>query len=209
MHSRISGVTDHYAFDDRHALGIARAHRRQPEPRQGMCRSPSSRRASRSIRPEEIYGVIPTDVRRPYDVREIIARIVDGSELDEFKQLYGATLVCGFAHIWGYPVGIVANNGILFSESALKGAHFIELCAQRGIPLVFLQNITGFMVGRKYENAGIAKDGAKMVTAVATARGAEIHRDHRRQFRRRQLRHVRPRLRARASCGCGRTRGSR
>ena len=118
---------------------------------------------------EEIYGVIPTDVRRPYDVREVIARIVDGSELDEFKQLYGATLVCGFARIWGYPVGIVANNGILFSESALKGAHFIELCAQRGIPLVFLQNITGFMVGRKYENAGIAKDGAKMVTAVATA----------------------------------------
>ena len=108
-------------------------------------------------------------MRRPYDVREVIARIVDGSELDEFKQLYGATLVCGFARIWGYPVGIVANNGILFSESALKGAHFIELCAQRGIPLVFLQNITGFMVGRKYENAGIAKDGAKMVTAVATA----------------------------------------
>ena len=118
---------------------------------------------------EEIYGVIPTDMRRPYDVREVIARIVDGSELDEFKQLYGATLVCGFARIWGYPVGILANNGILFSESALKGAHFIELCAQRGIPLVFLQNITGFMVGRKYENAGIAKDGAKMVTAVATA----------------------------------------
>ena len=108
-------------------------------------------------------------MRRPYDVREIIARIVDGSELDEFKPLYGPTLVCGFAHIWGYPVGIVANNGILFSESALKAAHFIELCAQRGIPLVFLQNITGFMVGRKYENAGIAKDGAKMVTAVATA----------------------------------------
>ncbi len=118
---------------------------------------------------DEIYGVIPDDVRRPYEVREIIARIVDGSELDEFKQLYGTTLVCGFARIWGYPVGIVANNGILFSESALKGAHFIELCTQRGVPLVFLQNITGFMVGRKYENAGIAKDGAKMVTAVATA----------------------------------------
>ena len=108
-------------------------------------------------------------MRRPYDARDIIARIVDGSELDEFKQLYGATLVCGFARIWGYPVGILANNGILFSESALKGAHFIELCAQRGIPLVFLQNITGFMVGKKYENQGIAKDGAKMVTAVATA----------------------------------------
>jgi 3-methylcrotonyl-CoA carboxylase beta subunit len=118
---------------------------------------------------EELYGVVPADVRRPYDVREIIARIVDGSELDEFKQLYAQTLVCGFARIWGYPVGILANNGILFSESALKGAHFIELCTQRGIPLVFLQNITGFMVGRKYENAGIAKDGAKMVTAVATA----------------------------------------
>src|SRR6478609_3278715 len=118
---------------------------------------------------EEVYGVIPTDVRRPYDVREIIARIVDGSELDEFKQLYGETLVCGFAHICGYPVGILANNGILFSESALTGAHIIELCAQRGIPLVFLQNITGFMVGKKYENQGIAKDGAKMVTAVATA----------------------------------------
>src|SRR5439155_1166766 len=107
--------------------------------------------------------------RRPYEVREIIARLVDGSELDEFKRLYGQTLVCGFARIWGYPVGILANNGILFSESALKGAHFIELCAQRGMPLVFLQNITGFMVGKKYENAGIAKDGAKMVTAVATA----------------------------------------
>ena len=118
---------------------------------------------------EEIYGVIPADTRKPYDVREVIARIVDGSEFDEFKQLYGPTLVCGFARIWGYPVGILANNGILFSESALKGAHFIELCAQRGIPLVFLQNITGFMVGRKYEAGGIAKDGAKMVTAVATA----------------------------------------
>ena len=118
---------------------------------------------------EEFYGVIPPDTRQPYDVREIIARIVDGSEFDEFKRLYGQTLVCGFARIWGYPVGILANNGILFSESALKGAHFIELCAQRGIPLVFLQNITGFMVGRKYEAGGIAKDGAKMVTAVATA----------------------------------------
>src|SRR5947209_1218025 len=118
---------------------------------------------------EEIYGIIPPDTRRPYDVREVIARLVDGSELDEFKRLYGQTLVCGFARIWGYPIGILANNGILFSESALKAAHFIELCAQRGIPLVFLQNITGFMVGRKYEAGGIAKDGAKMVTAVATA----------------------------------------
>ena len=118
---------------------------------------------------EELYGIIPPDTRQPYDVREIIARLVDGSEFDEFKRLYGPTLVCGFARIWGYPVGILANNGILFSESALKAAHFIELCAQRGIPLVFLQNITGFMVGRKYEAGGIAKDGAKMVTAVATA----------------------------------------
>jgi 3-methylcrotonyl-CoA carboxylase beta subunit len=168
VHSRISGVTDHYAFDDRHALGIAR------------CIVGNLNRAKSvqvEIKPpceplypaEEIYGVIPPDTRRPYEVREVIARIVDGSELDEFKRLYGQTLVCGFARIWGYPVGILANNGILFSESALKGAHFIELCAQRGIPLVFLQNITGFMVGRKYESGGIAKDGAKMVTAVATA----------------------------------------
>jgi 3-methylcrotonyl-CoA carboxylase beta subunit len=120
--------------------------------------------------PSELYGVIPADVRKPYDVREVVARIVDGSELDEFKQLYGTTLVCGFARVWGYPVGIVANNGILFSESAMKGTHFIELCCQRGIPLVFLQNITGFMVGSRYEAGGIAKDGAKMVTAVACAR---------------------------------------
>jgi 3-methylcrotonyl-CoA carboxylase beta subunit len=119
--------------------------------------------------PREIYGVVPTDTKKPYDVREIIARIVDGSEFDEFKAQYGTTLVTGFARIFGYPVGIIANNGILFSESALKGAHFIELCAQRGIPLVFLQNITGFMIGRKYESGGIAKDGAKLVTAVATA----------------------------------------
>jgi 3-methylcrotonyl-CoA carboxylase beta subunit len=168
VHTRISGVADHLAADDRHALGIAR------RIVGNLNRSKASALDLKAPRepdysPEEIYGVIPTDVRRPYDVREIIARIVDGSELDEFKTRYGATLVCGFAHIWGYPVGILANNGILFSESALKGAHFIELCTQRGIPLLFLQNITGFMVGRKYENAGIAKDGAKMVTAVATA----------------------------------------
>src|ERR1700736_5309795 len=168
VHSRISGVTDHYALDDRHALGIARrivgnlnsvkqVSLALAEPKEPLYPA------------EDIYGIIPNDVRRPYEVRDIIARIADGSELDEFKQLYGATLVCGFARIWGYPVGILANNGILFSESALKGAHFIELCTQRGIPLVFLQNITGFMVGKKYENSGIAKDGAKMVTAVATA----------------------------------------
>jgi hypothetical protein len=119
---------------------------------------------------EELYGVIPTDAKKPFDVREIIARIVDGSDFDEFKARYGTTIVCGFARLWGYPLGIVANNGILFSESSLKAAHFIELCAQRGIPLLFLQNITGFMVGRKYENGGIARDGAKMVTAVACAR---------------------------------------
>jgi len=168
VHSRISGVTDHYAENDPHALGIARrivaslnAVKRPPvELRQPMAPHHAA---------EELYGVVPADRRTPFDVREVIARIVDGSELDEFKRLYGPTLVCGFAHVWGYPVGIVANNGILFSESAQKGAHFIELCAQRGIPLVFLQNITGFMVGRKYEAGGIAKDGAKMVTAVATA----------------------------------------
>ena len=168
VHSRVSGVTDHYALDDRHALGIAR---RIVGNLNGGKRVPLEVQPPREpIYPaDEIYGVVPTDTRRPYEVREVIARIVDGSELDEFKRLYGQTLVCGFARIWGYPVGILANNGILFSESALKAAHFIELCAQRGIPLVFLQNITGFMVGRKYEAGGIAKDGAKMVTAVATA----------------------------------------
>jgi 3-methylcrotonyl-CoA carboxylase beta subunit len=168
VHSRVSGVTDHYAQNDRHALGIARRIvgnlNRVKQPGVALREPVEPRYAA-----EEIYGVVPADARKPYDVREIIARIVDGSEFDEFKQLYGPTLITGFAHIWGYPVGIVANNGILFSESAQKGAHFIELCAQRGIPLVFLQNITGFMVGRKYEAGGIAKDGAKMVTAVATA----------------------------------------
>jgi 3-methylcrotonyl-CoA carboxylase beta subunit len=168
VHSRTSGVTDHYALDDRHALGIARRivgnlNQRKSLPLQ-------TEPPHEPLYPaEDIYGIIPPDTRRPYEVREVIARLVDGSELDEFKQLYGQTLVCGFARIWGYPVGILANNGILFSESALKAAHFIELCAQRAIPLVFLQNITGFMVGRKYEAGGIAKDGAKMVTAVATA----------------------------------------
>src|SRR5271155_106487 len=168
VHTRISGVVDHYALDDHHALGIAR--RIVGNLNYGKSIPVEVAPPREPLYPaEEIYGIIPTDTRRPYEVREIIARIVDGSELDEFKRLYGQTLVCGFARIWGYPVGILANNGILFSESALKGAHFIELCAQRGIPLVFLQNITGFMVGRKYEAGGIAKDGAKMVTAVATA----------------------------------------
>ena len=169
VHSRTSGVTDHMAADDHHALAIARravANLNRPKgqaPEVATPREPA-------YDPEEIYGIVPADLRKPYDVREVIARLVDGSEFDEFKLNYGTTLVCGFARIWGYPVGIVANNGILFSESALKGAHFIELCAQRGIPLIFLQNISGFMVGRKYEAGGIAKDGAKMVTAVATAK---------------------------------------
>jgi 3-methylcrotonyl-CoA carboxylase beta subunit len=168
VHSRVSGVTDHYAENDAHALGIARrivaSLNTVKHPGLAM-RTPVPPRFAA----EELYAAIPTDRRKPFDVREVIARLVDGSEFDEFKRLYGPTLVTGFAHVWGYPVGIVANNGILFSESAQKGAHFIELCAQRGIPLVFLQNIAGFMVGRKYEAGGIAKDGAKMVTAVATA----------------------------------------
>src|SRR5438445_7988211 len=169
VHSRQSGVTDHYAQNDAHAIGIAR--------RIVGTLKPSTRPNLNMHTPrdplfaaEEIYGVVPVDGRKPFDVRDIIARIVDGSEFDEFKKLYGTTLVCGFAQVWGFPVGIIANNGILFSESSLKGAHFIELCCQRGIPLVFLQNITGFMVGKKYESGGIAKDGAKMVTAVSCAR---------------------------------------
>lgn len=169
VHCRISGVTDHYAANDGHALELARrivANLNRVKRPELALREP----AEPLYNPAELYGIIPTDTRKPYDVREVIARIVDGSEFDEFKQLYGTTLVCGFAHIFGYPVGIVANNGILFSESALKGAHFIELCSQRGIPLIFLQNITGFMVGSKYESGGIAKDGAKMVTAVACAK---------------------------------------
>jgi 3-methylcrotonyl-CoA carboxylase beta subunit len=169
VHCRTSGVTDHYALNDGHALELARRAvadlNRVKRPELDL-REP----AEPLYDPAELYGLIPTDTRKPYDVREVIARLVDGSAFDEFKQYYGTTLVCGFAHIFGYPVGIVANNGILFSESALKGAHFIELCSQRGIPLIFLQNITGFMVGSKYEAGGIAKDGAKMVTAVACAR---------------------------------------
>jgi len=169
VHSRQSGVTDHYARDDRHALDLAR---------RVVANLGAPKRGSLALRehrpptldPDELLGVVPADARTPYDVREVIGRIVDGSQFDEFKRLYGTTLVTGFARIHGYPVGIVANNGVLFSESALKGAHFIELCCQRDIPLVFLQNITGFMVGQKYEAGGIAKDGAKMVTAVACAR---------------------------------------
>ncbi|PJG56442.1 methylcrotonoyl-CoA carboxylase [Bradyrhizobium forestalis] len=168
VHSRQSGVTDHYAQNDAHAIGIARriVGTLKPSTRPNLNMHPPREPLFAA---EEIYGVVPVDGRKPFDVRDIIARVVDGSEFDEFKKLYGTTLVCGFAHIWGYPVGIIANNGILFSESSLKGAHFIELCCQRGIPLVFLQNITGFMVGKKYEAGGIARDGAKLVTAVATA----------------------------------------
>ncbi|WP_448191116.1 carboxyl transferase domain-containing protein [Azospirillum sp. sgz301742] len=169
VHSRISGVTDHYAMNDPHALALARrvmANLNRSKAPQATLRAPIDPRYDG----QDLYGIIPADPRKPYDVREVIARIVDGSEFDEFKALYGTTLVTGFARIFGYPVGIIANNGILFSESAQKGAHFVELCSQRGIPLIFLQNITGFMVGRKYEAGGIAKDGAKMVTAVASTK---------------------------------------
>jgi 3-methylcrotonyl-CoA carboxylase beta subunit len=168
VHARQSGVVDHYAQDDRHALAICRRIIAGLGPRiapQVALKAPRDPLYDT----RELLGVVPADIRAPYDVREVIARLVDGSEFDEFKRLYGTTLVCGFAHLHGYPVGILANNGILFSESALKGAHFIELCCQRGIPLLFLQNISGFMVGRKYEAGGIARDGAKLVTAVATA----------------------------------------
>ena len=169
VHTRLSGVADHLAEDDTHALALARRavanlNRRKPEPFARIAPRPPA------FPVEEVHGVIPTDARKPYDVREVIARIVDASEFHEFKARYGATLLTGFAHIDGMPVGILANNGILFSESANKGAHFIELCCQRRIPLLFLQNITGFMVGRDYEAKGIAKDGAKLVTAVACAK---------------------------------------
>ena len=168
VHTRLSGVVDHLAQNDAHALSLARSI---------VSHLNRHKQVNIALRPSvepkfpahELYGVIPSDARAAFDVREVIGRIVDGSEFDEFKSRYGTTLVCGFAHIHGIPVGIIANNGILFSESALKGTHFIEVCCQRRIPLVFLQNITGFMVGRKYENEGIARNGAKMVTAVATA----------------------------------------
>ena len=168
VHAKVSGVADYYAEDDAHALHLARRcvaqlnyEKNDPVVKKAIV-GPLYDTA-------QINGIVPADAKKPFDVREIIARTVDGSVFDEFKKMYGATLVCGFAHIWGYPVGIVANNGILFGESAVKGAHFVELCSQRGIPLVFLQNITGFMVGQKYEAGGIAKDGAKMVTAVSCA----------------------------------------
>jgi len=169
VHTRLSGVADHLAQNDAHALALARQAVGSLNRKKNIelqLREP----VAPLFDAKELYGVIPADNRKPFDVREIIARIVDGSEFAEFKARFGPTLVCGFAHIEGMPVGIIANNGILFSESALKGAHFIELCCQRKVPLVFLQNITGFMVGRKYENEGIARNGAKMVTAVATAK---------------------------------------
>ncbi|MCC3283912.1 carboxyl transferase domain-containing protein [Arthrobacter caoxuetaonis] len=168
LHSRTSGVTDHLAENDEHALEIVRDIAETfPDPVPAWTPAPAVEPA---VDPEELYGAVPTDLQTPYDVREIIARITDGSSFHEFKKEYGTTLVTGFARLHGHRVGIIANNGVLFSESAQKGAHFIELCDQRGIPLVFLQNISGFMVGRDYEAGGIAKHGAKMVTAVATAR---------------------------------------
>jgi 3-methylcrotonyl-CoA carboxylase beta subunit len=174
VHARRSGVADHYAMNDDHALYLTRrivAHLERDRPAGAFDEVAL---LAPAYDPQELYGVVPADIRQPYDVREVIARIVDGSQLDEFKRLYGETLVTGFAHIHGMKVGILANNGVLFSESALKGAHFVELCCQRKIPLVFLQNITGFMVGSAYEAGGIAKDGAKLVTAVSCARVPKI-----------------------------------
>ncbi|WP_240229851.1 carboxyl transferase domain-containing protein [Devosia lacusdianchii] len=173
VHTRLSGVADHLARDDAHALALAR---------RAVANLNGGKRAHMQLEtpeaplydPDEISGIVPADPRTPYDIREVIARVVDGSRFDEFKARYGTTLVCGFAHIHGMPVGIIANNGVLFSESALKGAHFVELCSQRKVPLVFLQNITGFMVGKRYEAGGIAKDGAKLVTAVATTQVPKI-----------------------------------
>jgi len=168
VHTKTSGVADHLAEDDEHALEIAReliSHLNRPPAYAGPEKEVVDPLHSGS----DLLGILPKDLRTPFDIREIISRLVDGSEFHEFKPLYGSTLVCGFAHIWGFPVGILANNGILFSESAQKGAHFVELCCQREIPILFLQNITGFMVGKQYEHGGIAKDGAKLVTAVSCA----------------------------------------
>ena len=173
VHTRLSGVADYLAEDDAHALALARralSHLNRSRPATVQWQSPEDP----AYDPEEILGVVPGDLRTPYDIREVIARITDGSRFDEFKPRFGETLVTGFAHVMGCPVGIIANNGVLFSEAAIKGAHFVELCSQRNIPLVFLQNITGFMVGRKYENEGIARHGAKMVTAVAATNVPKI-----------------------------------
>ncbi|MDP1669727.1 carboxyl transferase domain-containing protein [Phaeovulum sp.] len=173
VHTRLSGVADYLAEDDGHALALARRavrHFNRRKPETVVWQSPEAPACD----PEEILGVVPADLRTPYDIREVIARVVDGSRFDEFKPRFGETLVTGFAHVMGCPVGIIANNGVLFSDAAVKGAHFVELCSQRAIPLVFLQNITGFMVGRKYENEGIARHGAKLVTAVATTNVPKI-----------------------------------
>ena len=193
VHTRLSGVADHLADDDTHALALAR------QAIANLNHQPATTIALAPVEaplhdPEELLGVVPADLRTPYDVREVIARIVDGSRFDEFKARYGDTLVCGFAHVHGMPVGIIANNGVLFSASALKGAHFVELCSQRRIPLVFLQNITGFMVGQKYEAGGIAKGWCQACHRRGNQSGAEAHSADRRLVRRRQLRHVRPRL---------------
>ena len=173
VHTRLSGVADYLAEDDAHALALAReavGNLNRPAPRVLDTRTPEDP----VYDPDELLGVVPADLKTPYDIKEVIARLVDGSRFDEFKARYGTTLVCGFAHVMGMPVGIIANNGVLFSESAVKGAHFVQLCTQRKIPLVFLQNITGFMVGKAYETGGIAKDGAKLVAAVATAEVPKI-----------------------------------
>jgi 3-methylcrotonyl-CoA carboxylase beta subunit len=173
VHARQSGVADHYATDDRHALAIVRRIVGTLNTRKGVDIDLAEPVAPK-YPVEDLEAIVPTDLKKQYDIREVIARLVDGSEFDEFKRLYGTTLVTGFARLWGMPIGILGNNGILFSESALKGAHFIELCCQRRIPLLFLQNISGFMVGRQYEAGGIAKDGAKLVTAVACAQVPKI-----------------------------------
>jgi 3-methylcrotonyl-CoA carboxylase beta subunit len=173
VHTRLSGVADYLAEDDAHALALARraiGHLNRRKPDTVQWQSPEEP----AYDPDEILGAVPAGLRTPYDIREVIARLVDGSRFDEFKPRYGETIVTGFAHVKGCPVGIIANNGVLFSEAAVKGAHFVELCSQRKIPLVFLQNITGFMVGQKYENEGIARHGAKMVTAVATTKVPKI-----------------------------------
>jgi len=194
VHCRISGVSDYYAENDEHALQICRNIIECLDPPQKFPLDLTEPEEP-YYDPEELYGIVPVNLRKPFDMREVIARIVDGSRFQEFKQLYGPTLVCGFARIMGYPVGILANNGVLFSESSLKGAHFIELCTMRKIPLVFLQNITGFIVGKQYEHGGIAKDGAKLVHAVANAQGAKVHRNRWRLLRCRQLRDVWTRIR--------------
>ena len=216
VHARISGVADHEALDDEHALALGRSivanlNRRPPEPPWDRrdARAAGRRRRGRSGgRTAHLYAAIPTDLRRPLEIREVIARLVDGSRFHEFKPLYGETLVTGFAHLEGYPIGIVANDGILFRQSALKGAHFIELCAQRRIPLVFLQNITGFMVGREYEAGGIAKDGAKMVMAVACAEVPKFTVIVGGLVRGRATTRWPAGPTVRASCGPGRTAGS-